>query len=242
MPVDLSTMLWLELIVVVAAFVQGMVGFAFGMIAMGLGTIILDARTASIVVAPLAATNILIVLWSVRRDVRLVHVGPMVLGVLCGLPLGLVLLLGGGVSLIRVLVAALLMYVGVTRLLHRRVTPRRVAPWWGALAGLVGGVLGGAVNMSGPPLIAYAARQPWSPRTFKATLLTTFVIGTGVKTVALIWHGALDGPLLAMTGALLPAVLVGSYVGIHLFSRIDRERFGLIVALLLILLGVGLFL
>jgi len=135
-PVDLAAFLWLALIVLVSAFVQGMVGFAFGMIAMGFATLVLDARMASFLIAPLATVNIAIVLWSVRDRVRLAIVGPIMLGSLTGLPFGLVILLGGSAYVIRVLIALLLIYVGVTRLVRRTVTPRPLSLWWGTVAGL----------------------------------------------------------------------------------------------------------
>jgi len=241
-PVDLAAFLWLALIVLVSAFVQGMVGFAFGMIAMGFATLVLDARMASFLIAPLATVNIAIVLWSVRDRVRLAIVGPIMLGSLTGLPFGLVILLGGSAYVIRVLIALLLIYVGVTRLVRRTVTPRPLSLWWGTVAGLASGVIGGATNMGGPPLIAYAARQTWSPETFKATLLTIFFIGSFTKTIVLIWQGALNRPMLRLTAVLVPIICVGSAVGISLFNRIDGERFGRIVAVVLLVLGVWLLL
>ncbi len=240
MPVDLPTLAWLQLIILVAAFVQGTVGFAFGMIAMGLGALVLDAKTASILMAPLASANIAVVLWSVRRNVRVKLVAPMLLGVLAGLPFGIMLLLGGATSVIRLMVGLLLLYVGVSRLRSPKTEPRGAGPLWGTLAGLLGGVLGGAVNMAGPPLIAYSVRQGWSPGVFKATLLATFILGTSIKSAALIWQGSLDTGLIALDLALLPAVFLGSYVGIRTFGRIDVHRFGQIVAILLLALGAGL--
>jgi len=240
--IDGATLLWLELIVLVAAFVQGTVGFAFGMIAMGASAFLIDARTASLLMAPVAGANVAMVLWSVRREINLRVVAPMVAGLIIGLPFGLALLLGGGSTVIRVLISALLIYVGVTRLVPRRAPLRPVSSWWGSVAGLVAGVLGGATNISGPPLVAYAARQPWPPGAFKAALLSTFMVSTLVKTATLIWHGALDRPLLVVAGALLPAAIGGSLVGVLLFRRLDAERFGQVIAVMVIVLGIGLLL
>jgi len=242
MTIDMTTLLLLEGIVLLAAFVQGTVGFAFGMISMGLGTYLLDARMASVLVAPLAASNIAIVLWSVRSDIKPRIVAPMIGGVLVGIPLGLMILLEGNVSLLRMLVGVLLIGIGVSRIANRRIKASNPSPLWGSLAGLVGGVLGGVANIAGPPLIAYAARQMWPPRVFKATLLSTFLVGTFAKTVLLIWHGTLDAPLMGVAAALIPAVLIGSLTGISLFNRIDQARFGRIVAVMLVVLGIGLLL
>jgi len=235
---DLQTLLMLELIILLAAFVQGAVGFAFGMVSMGLSVLLIDAKVASIMMAPLSTSNIVIVLWSVRHSVRLRNVGPMVVGMVAGLPLGLALLLGGSTALIRLLVGMLLLYVGITRLLGERWERKALSTAWGYAAGLLGGIVGGATNIGGPPLIAFAARQPWSPQVFKATLLTCFFAATAIKTIALVAEGSLNGPLLKSAGALLPAILVGSSIGIAVFNRVDQKLFGRLVSALVLILGV----
>lgn len=234
----LATFCWLSLIVFVSAFVQGMVGFAFGMVSMGLATLVLDAKTASFLISPLAAINIVLVLWSARTEVKFAVVAPMVAGALIGMPLGVMILLGGSVTLIRLMVSLLLIYVGVTRLVPRRMAARALSNWWGGIAGFGTGILGGATNMGGPPIIAYAARQQWSPAVFKASLLTTFLFNSGGKSVLLIWQGSLDRPMLGMVALLTPVVVVGSMAGIRLFSRIDRDLFGKTVSVMVLALGV----
>ena len=228
----------LAAIIFVSAFVQGMVGFAFGMISMGFASLVLDAKTASFLVSPLAALNIALTLWSVRGEVRFPIVAPMVAGALVGMPVGVAILLAGSVFLIKVMVSVLLVCVGVTRLLPGGVPVHPLPYWWGGVAGFGTGVIGGATNMGGPPLIAYAARQPWPPALFKAALLTTFLFSTTGKTLLLMWEGSLNRTLLALTVLLAPVVVVGSLAGIRLFDRIDRAVFGKIVAVMLVGLGV----
>ena len=235
---EIETVLWLVPVIGLASFVQGVVGFAFGMIAMGLGTILLDAQTASILVAPLATMNIALVLWSVRRDVSLRNAGTMVLGLIVGLPIGLAVLLLGDMNVLRLLVAALLLYTGIQKLVNGEGNGRVISHWWGVGAGVLGGILGGAANISGPPLIAYSAHQRWSPSVFKASLLTTFLIGSSLKTSALIVQGSLRGPLILTALALCPVVCLGSFLGVRLYGRFDRGTFGRIVAIMIIILGV----
>jgi hypothetical protein len=238
--VGFATYLWLALIVFVSAFVQGVVGFAFGMIAMGLSTLVLDAKTASFLIAPLAAINVALVLWSVRHEVRLAIVAPMVCGALAGMPLGVIILLGGSMLLIKIMVGLLLIYVGASRLLPRALPVHPLPYWWGGIAGFGTGILGGATNMGGPPIIAYAARQPWSPSMFKATLLTTFLFNSVSKSAVLVWQGSLDRALLSLAAILTPMVVLGSVIGVRVFKRTDRELFRRIVAVMLLGLGVWL--
>jgi len=221
-----------------AAVVQGTLGFAFGMVAMALAALVIDVRTASILVSPLAFVNVSTTLWSVRRSIRWKLVLPVVGGTLVGIPFGLAILLGGNLILIRFLVSALLVYVGVTSLIgwkeRRDALPGRVA----AVAGLGVGVIGGATNIGGPPLVAYASRQPWDAETFKATLLTTFFVSSGTKSALLIANGAIDARMLACIAGLVPAIIAGSLIGVHLFNRINKERFKRIISWTLLVLAV----
>lgn len=235
---DLQTLLLLGLVLLAAAFVQGAAGFAFGMISMGLSVFIIDARTASIMMSPLAAANISITLWSVRRDLHARNIAPMIGGMLAGLPLGLAVLLGGSTGFIRISIAVLLVYVGISRLIGDGKKLRPLSRWWGLVAGLFGGIIGGATNIGGPPLIAYAARQPWPPAVFKATLLACFFVITVGKTAILLIEGSLDGPLIGAVIVLLPAIAVGSTAGIAMFNRVDGRTFGTAVSYLVIALGV----
>ena len=237
---EITTLLWLIPVIGLASFVQGTVGFAFGMISMGLGTILLDAQTASVIVAPLATANIALVLWSVRSDVSWRNTGSMIAGLVVGLPLGLAVLLHGNIDVLTVLIAALLFYTGIRKLVVSDAGGKPLSSWWGVAAGVVGGVLGGAANISGPPLIAYSTRQNWSPGVFKASLLGTFLIGSTLKTSVLIVEGSLRGSLLIAAALLCPVVYVGSFCGIQLFNRVNRDAFGKIVAVMVILLGVWL--
>jgi hypothetical protein len=225
------------LIVFGGAVVQGTLGFAFGMVAMGFAALVMDARTASIVVSPLALINISSTLWSVRRNINLRLVAPIVIGTLVGIPFGLAILLGGSLLIIKVLLAALLLYVGVSNLLEKAVHKKPLPPWVAIAAGLGVGVIGGATNIGGPPLIAYAARQPWDAETFKATLLTTFFISSGTKTGILIANGRIDGTMLLAVAALALPIIIGSLIGVRLFNKIDRKLFGRIIGAVLILLA-----
>jgi uncharacterized protein len=235
---DLTTYLLLAAILMLAGFVQGAVGFAFGMISMGLSVFVVDARTASIMISPLAATNIMFALWSVRSSIRARNVLPIIGGAVVGLPFGLMVLLGGSTTIIRLMISALLLYIGISRLLHRNKKRTPLHPAWGFAAGLLGGIAGGATNIGGPPVIAYSTRQPWEPAVFKASLLTCFLVLSFVKSVILIGYGTLGGPLLVSVVALMPMVFIGSRLGIAAYNRIDRNVFGYAVSVLVIALGV----
>ena len=67
--------------------------------------------------------------------------------------------------------------------------PRLEKPVWAYLAGLFGGLLGGAYNTSGPPVIVYADCRRWPPDVFKGNLQGYFII----VSLAVVASHALNG-------------------------------------------------
>lgn len=126
--------------------------------------------------------------------------------------------------------------------------PRRGA-WRRALAallpsatGLVAGLLGGAYNTSGPPLILYGDARGWEPAEFRGNLQSLFLLNdalviTGHLVAGNVTPVVLYGYLLA-----LPGLGLGFLLGGRLARRLPPERFRLLVQVLLLVLGVRLLL
>ncbi|MDP6126362.1 MAG: sulfite exporter TauE/SafE family protein [Candidatus Latescibacteria bacterium] len=221
----------------VAAVVQGMSGFAFGMITMGVLTLILNARDASILVTFLAGTSAIHTLSSVRTDFKWSRLRPLALGSLFGLPLGVAILLWTDPSWLKRVVGVALIAISALHLSGWWQPTKAPTISWGYGTGWLGGVLGGSLSIGGPPVVVYTMAQPWAPAQVKATLLSFFLMGLTIKAVLLVAAGAVTLDHLAHVALMVPLVLLGTSVGIRLFNRVDRTRFHQIVYLLLIILG-----
>jgi uncharacterized membrane protein YfcA len=211
-------------ILAVAAATQGFFGFGFGIIAMTGLTLSADVVHAAGVVnvTGIALTGSLVlslrrgVLWPVMA--RLLP--PLLLGVAVG-----VLALG---ALDRAVLVRLLGATVVAIAAWNLVSPRLQHTESRAqdlVAGLLAGLLGGAFNTGGPPLVAHLYRRGEAPETLKATVQALFfTIGLSRLPIAAsqglmgasVWRDA----LLA-----LPLVLAGSYTGLTLARRLPPERF-----------------
>src|ERR1051325_1271536 len=91
-----------------------------------------------------------------------------------GIPLGLMLLKNGGESVVKGVLAVVIIVFSVYSLLggkDRELSDDRLA--W--LFGFGAGVLGGAYGMNGPPLVIYGSLRKWSPQHFRATLQGYFL-------------------------------------------------------------------
>lgn len=109
-----------------------------------------------------------------------------------------------------------------------------------AAVGFAGGVLGGLAGLSGVLPTVWASLKGWPKaerrvffQAFNMTLLTAMLVASAVQ--------GLIGPksLLAL-GAAAPATLIGGWLGMRLYQRLDDWRFERIVLLVLLLSGLGL--
>ncbi|MHC5056799.1 MAG: TSUP family transporter [Planctomycetota bacterium] len=102
------------------------------------------------------------------------------------------------------------------------------------VAGFCAGVLGGAYNTNGPPIVVYGTMRGWEPERFKATL-QGFFLPTGAFIIA---GHALSGLWTRETVRLslvsLAPVALGMALSFWLAPRIPRERFGVLVHVLLL--------
>lgn len=224
----------------VAAFTQGVTGFGFGLVAMSLLPLFSNARQASVLVGIFSLVSSISVFLSVRSRFRWGDIALPVAGMVVGIPLGVYALTVLEETLIRRLVAVVVLLACVQVASPRPASRRRLSPLWGILAGLTGGVLGGAFGIGGPPVIAYASFQDWEGSRYKAMLCSYFSMSNSYRVVILATTGLITRPVLILGAITLPALFLGTYVGVKTYSRLSGESFRKAVLVTLILLALSL--
>jgi uncharacterized membrane protein YfcA len=107
---------------------------------------------------------------------------------------------------------------------------------------VVAGLLGGAFNFSGPPVILYAASRPWTKEETHATLQLYFLASNVVIVTGQALSGLTTAPIVLAAAAALPALAAGAVAGWALHRRVGEERFRRLVQLALVAAGVTLLL
>ena len=230
--------------VLLASFVQGAVGFGFGMISMAILPIAFDVPRLVPLVSLLGVAMSLHVLWRWRRAFDAAAVRPLVIGVCLGAPLGATALASvdrrialGTLAVVLIGVAGPALYKewrGLTR-----ADPRsRLLARHALLAGIVSGLFGGAFNTGGPPLILYGSASAWPPPAFRANLQVVFLFTSALQLTVLTRAGFIDAQTLRSTAIALPALFLGAGLGTLCTRSLASRRFRLLVwALLLVLAG-----
>jgi len=107
-------------------------------------------------------------------------------------------------------------------------------------AGGISGALCGATGIPGPPVIAYTMSSNWEPVRQRATMILYFIVIDVATLVAMVFTGLAGLETLYKAGALLPALLLGNFVGSAAFKRWGGDAYRPVAFGILIVIGIGL--
>jgi len=225
----------------VAGFVQGLSGFAFGLVAMAFWVWVLPPQLAAPMVVFGSLVGQLIGLKSAWSGFRLGRALPFIAGGVIGVPIGIALLGHIDATWFRFAVGALLVIYCPLMLFASRL-PRIAVGGRAAdgLVGAVGGVMGGLGGLSGPAPTLWCTLRGWAKHEQRA-VFQSFNLSMHVLTFA---GYAASGTLTAETGAMflvmVPAMIVPTLVGARLYAAIDDASFRKLVLVLLTISGLTL--
>jgi uncharacterized membrane protein YfcA len=225
------------------AFASGLAGFAFGLVALGLWLHVLSPKIAGplVVVASLVVQTVSLI--HLRRAVRLDLLWPFVVGGLIGVPVGVWLLDYTDPDLFRRSVGAFLALYAAYMLLAPAMAPMTAG---GRAAdtgvGFIGGVMSGLAGLSGAVPTAWCRLRGWSKDVTRA-VYQPFNMAIQVMSIAALFQaGLLTRELGFYTLLCLPAMLIGVWLGLRLYARVDERQFRKIVLGMLLVSGISLIL
>ncbi len=212
-----STTLYVLAVIFIATFIRSAIGFGEALFAVPL----LALRIPLEVAAPLAVLiSITIALIVVAQDWRKVHLrstGWLMFATLFGIPLGLALLTSSHQSLVKMVLALLIIGFSLYSLAGSRPPELRVdsLPWLLG-CGFFAGILGGAYGMNGPPLAIYGSMRRWSAQQFRATLQGYFLPASMLGMIGYwlkgLWTPAVTHYYLWSLLPVVPAIMLGKFV------------------------------
>ena len=223
-------------ILVMSAFARGMIGFGNALIAMPLLALVVSVQIASPVVALANLTGILVILVGHWRSVDVKAAWRLTLSSLIGIPIGLFFIKSANESLVRVLLGAMLIAFGLYYLIAPRL-PYLRGEGTSYAFGLASGVLGGAYNTNGPPIVIYGALRRWPPESFRATLQGVFLPTNLMVIVGHALAGLATPTVLRLYAYSLPLMLPATLLGMRLGRRIPEGQFSRLVYAFLVAMG-----
>ncbi|MHC4441125.1 MAG: sulfite exporter TauE/SafE family protein [Planctomycetota bacterium] len=224
-------------IVFFATLVRSIFGFADALIAMPLLAIIVGMKIATPLVAMLFCTVALIILIGSWHSIQFKSAWRLIVSSLLGIPLGLLLLKGLHEGFMKLVLAVILIGFSIYNLVKPHLLQLKDEKF-SYIFGFVAGVLGGAYNTSGPPVVIYGALRRWSPVSFRATLQGYFFPTSLIIVISHGLGGLWTRSVVQLYALSLPLVLVAIWIGGRLNATIPQGKFDKYIYILLMAIGV----
>lgn len=225
----MSHFLVLAAITLVAAVVNGALGYGFSSITVPLALLIVTSRVLNPSLVLLEVALNAYVLWVNRGSIAAVwrRVLPIVLGIGPGVAIGTAVLASVNPSWLKLGTFALLLPIillqaaGFRRPIHAERAERAV----GATFGTGVGVLYAVTTISGPPLATFLTNQGYAKRDFRAALGLIRITEAVLTTMAYARAGLITTESTSLLAAILPSVAIGVPIGGWMIRHIRVETF-----------------
>lgn len=230
---------------VVAGFVQGLSGFAFGLVAMSIWAWSVEPRLAAALAVFGALTGQVIAAVTVRRGFDWARLSPFLAGGLVGVPIGLWLLPRLDVPLFKAFLGTLLVVWCPAMLAAARLPRVRAGGPIGArvgdvLAGTAGGVMGGVGGFAGAVPTLWCLLRGFERDAARAVVQNFNLAMLSVAFAGYLASGFVTVAMLPLLGLVALAVLVPVLLGARVYIGLSEQAFRRIVLVLLTLSGIAL--
>lgn len=216
------------LLLVAAAFVaslaRGFSGFGGALIFVPLASAAVGPQTAAPILLVIDGIAQLALLRNAWREANRREVGTMALGALVGIPLGVAILAYVDAAALRwgiaaLVVAMLALLISGWRYRGRPTTPTTLG------VGFSAGILSGAVQAAGPPVVAYWLGGSGSVLTVRANIILFFFCTSVVAAVSYLASGLLGPDVLLLSALTAPGYALGMFLGTRAFGLASERMF-----------------
>lgn len=227
----------------VSQLVYVLFGFGAGLIAVGtLAVFLPNLHDVVVIILLVSFPAELYVVASSWKKIKWRGVALILAGVAVGIPLGAWLLQLGDPTIVLAVLGLVLVVVGTGFLVVRQRQSVSFPRWVGAPLGLVSGVLAGLFGTGGPPLIFYYQLSGVEKAAFRAHLMAIFLSVTVVRFPTYAVSGLITETRIWSALMVMPAVLLGAYIGHRLHVNINDATFRRLVSAALVVIGLVLLL
>jgi len=220
----------------ISAVLQGLTGFGFSILAVPLITLFISPKTAVPVLLIYSMIINIVILYSVRKAVNPKKIWILLAAGIISMPLGTHLLVIMNENLLKVFIGFMILIFGTLLLIGYRKKfaneKRAMIP-----VGLISGILGGSISISGPPIILFLSNQNADKDTFRGNLAAYFFILNIFTVPVYYFSGLLTKEVWNYSLTFLPGLLIGVIIGNLLSHKIKDDHFRRLTLILLILMG-----
>jgi uncharacterized membrane protein YfcA len=231
--------LWLLVLgAVVAGFVQGLSGFAFGMVAMSIWVWGIDPRVAVVMSIAGGLSGQIFSALRLRRGLQWPLLWPFLAGAVVGVPLGVAVLPHVDALLFKFLLGMTLIVCCSAMLVAQRLPQvSRGGRIGDALAGAAGGVMGGLGGFTGVVPSLWCTLRGWDKDRARAVLQNFNLAALSVTFATYVSTGMVTASMWPLIAVVVPALLLPSMLGARLYVGLSEVGFRRVVLSLLTVSG-----
>ncbi len=220
-----------------SAALQGLTGFGFSILAIPLITLFMSPKTAVPILLVYSMIINIVVLYSARKAVNLKKIWILLAAGIISMPLGTHLLVIMNEDLLKIFIGSIILIFGILLLIgfRKQFANEKIAM---LPVGLLSGLLGGSISISGPPIILFLSNQNVDKHTFRGNLAAYFFILNLFTVPVYYWNGLLTKEVWNYSLTFLPALLIGVFLGNLLSHKIKDDHFKKLTLILLIIMGI----
>jgi len=214
-------------------------GFGSGLVTVALLALVLpDLQDVVVLILLINLPAELFVVLRSRGFIEWRGVLRLCVGIVVGVPLGTAILRLGDPRALLLTLGSSLIVIGA---IFTRLDDGWQVRWPGWLAppiGFVSGLLTGMFGTGGPPLIIYYRLGGAAKTAFRGNLMAIFLLKTFVRLPAYAIGDLITLPRLGASLTVMPAVLLGAWLGHRVHVGIAETRFRRLVGVSLLAIGV----
>jgi len=219
---------------------SGLAGFAMGLVVSGIYLHILTPiQTATLIVGYGFVTQGYGV-WALRHAVRWRSAAPFIIGGLIGVPAGTMLLTYIDPAYMRIGVGILLVVYSIYSLARPAIKLAHEGVAAEVGVGFLNGLLAGLTGLVGIVVVIWCQLRNWPKDVQRAIFQPVLLATILTSTVSLSAAGAVTAETMKLYLLGLPCMLVGTWVGLKLYGRLNDAAFRKIILLLLLVSGLSL--
>lgn len=224
-------------------FTSGLTGFAAGLVVSGIWLHIITPLQTAVLIAAYGMINQAYGVWKVRHALQWRRILPFVIGGAVGVPLGAYLVTYLNPAHLRIGVGALLIVYSTYNLARPTFTPIKSNPATDVGIGVLNGLLGGLTGLGGVISTIWVQLGGGPKDTQRAIFQPVLFITMTMTTLTFAAAGHLfNVDILKLFLLGLPALLLGLWVGVTLYGRLDDAAFRKVILILLLISGLSLVL
>ncbi|MBI9051005.1 MAG: sulfite exporter TauE/SafE family protein [Anaerolineaceae bacterium] len=223
-------------IIFLSTLIQSTFSFGGALVALPLLVFFVDVKSATVLVTLLAATIAIFIVIKNWRDIQFQNAWRLIVSAFVGIPFGILFLGQFDGKIVKIILAITVLILTTLNLItfkkNQVLHVNYAYPF-----GFISGLLGGAYNISGPPIVLYGSLSNWPPVHFRATLQSYALL---TNLFAIFGH-FLAGNITAQIGVYylyaLPITAVSLWAGNYFQKIASSEQYAKYVKVLLLILG-----